>query len=257
MVPFTDKQLKVLMKLGLSEIQAILYLTSLKHGILSVLELSKLTKINRQKIYEESEKLVEMGLYDITRKQRRKYISAVPMKLLKLGEEKINKTQETLKELSGIIPQLESMPASKKNKVVVKYYEGIGKIKEVYKEELEMAKNTEVLSLAGSIDDIFKFFPESYWEEWNKKFVKQGSKTRMLVHKSDAARETTGHDNDYKRETRYIDNFSLKVNIDIFGENVLLVSFYDEIAILINSQILSQSYRIMFETLWGMAKSFK
>ena len=38
---------------------------------------------------------------------------------------------------------------------------------------------------------------------------------------------------------------------------VLLVSFYDEIAILINSQILSQSYRIMFETLWGMAKSFK
>ncbi|OGZ27558.1 MAG: hypothetical protein A2365_01690 [Candidatus Nealsonbacteria bacterium RIFOXYB1_FULL_40_15] len=245
------------MKLGLSEIQAILYLTSLKHGILSVLELSKLTKINRQKIYEESEKLVEMGLYDITRKQRRKYISAVPMKLLKLGEEKINKTQETLKELSGIIPQLESMPASKKNKVVVKYYEGIGKIKEVYKEELEMAKNTEVLSLAGSIDDIFKFFPESYWEEWNKKFVKQGSKTRMLVHKSDAARETTGHDNDYKRETRYIDNFSLKVNIDIFGENVLLVSFYDEIAILINSQILSQSYRIMFETLWGMAKSFK
>ena len=49
-----QKELKVLKELGLTDTQITLYLTSLKSGILSVLELSKLTKINRQQIYEQT-----------------------------------------------------------------------------------------------------------------------------------------------------------------------------------------------------------
>ena len=85
---FSEKQLEILSELGLSRIQATLYLTSLKHGILSVLELSKITKINRQQIYAEAEKLVDLGIYELTRKQGRKYIPANPAKLVKVGEKK-------------------------------------------------------------------------------------------------------------------------------------------------------------------------
>lgn len=254
---FNEKQLEILSELGLSKIQAVLYLTSLKHGILSVLELSKLTKINRQQIYEEAEKLVELGIYEITRKDRRKYIAANPAKLVKVGKKKIDETEEILTKLSSILPQFEALSTPKKNKVVVKYFEGTPKIRGAYEEELEASKNTEVLSFAGSIDDIFEFFPESYWDKWNKKFIKHESRSRMLVHNSEAARKTAEYDKQYKRETRWLQNFPLKVNIDVFNHTVLVVSFYDDIAIWIESHMLAQSYRIMFNTLWELAKPFK
>lgn len=254
---FNEKQLEILGELGLSKIQAILYLTSLKHGVLSVLELSKLTKINRQQIYGEAEKLVEHGIYELTRKDRRKYIAANPAKLIKVGKEKIDETEEILTKLSAILPQFEALAAPKKNKAVVKHFEGLPKIREAYEQELEASKNTEVLSFAGSIDDVFEFFPESYWDKWNKKFIKYESRSRMLVHNSEAARKTADYDQQYKRETRWLQNFPLKSNIDVFNNTVLVVSFYDEVAIWIESHMLAQSYRIMFNILWELAKPFK
>lgn len=254
---FSKKQLEVLSELGLSKIQAILYLTSLKHGILSVLELSKITKINRQQIYAEAEKLVDLGIYELTRKQGRKYIPANPAKLVKVGKRKIDETEEILTKLSAILPEFEALSKPKKNKVIVKYFEGLPKIKEAYEDELEASKDTEVLSLAGSVDNTFDFFPESYWDKWNKKFIKHDSRSRMLVHNSDIARKTAEDDKQYKRETRWLQDFPLKVNIDVFNNTVLVVSFHDEIAIWIESRMLAQSYRIMFNTLWEVAKPFK
>ncbi len=253
---FNEKQIEILLELGLNRTQAFLYLTSLKQGLLSVLELSKITKINRQQIYAEAEKMVDLGVYELTRKQGRKYIPANPSQLIKIGSKKILDTEETLEKLSNILPQFEAISSKKRNKVVVKYFEGISKMREAYEEELELSKDTEILSLAGSIDHIFEFFPESYWEKWNKKLVKNKSKSRMLVHNSDAAKETAKNDKLYGRETRYVENFPLKVNIDIFNNIVLIASFHDETAIWIESHTVAQTYRIMFNTLWGLGKSF-
>ena len=255
--PNSKEQLEILLRLGFSKVQATLYLTSLRCGVLSVLELSKITKINRQQIYSEAEELVDLGIYELTRKQGRKYIPANPDKLIKIGKKRINETENVLTELSIILPHFEALSTQKKNKVVVKYFEGMSKIKEAYEEELDASKNTEVLSLAGSIDNIFEFLPESYWDKWNIKFVKYKSTSRMLVHNSEAARRTIKNDKQYKRETRWIEKFPLQVNIDVFNNTVLIVSFHDGIAIWIESHMLAQSYRIMFNTLWELSKPFK
>jgi len=254
---FNDKQLEILSKLGLTKTQAVLYLTSLQHGILSVLELSKLTNINRQQIYTEAEKLVDLGIYELTRKQGKKYIPASPAGLIKIGKKKIGETEEILTKLTAMLPQLEALPMPRKDKVIVKYFEGIPKIREAYEEELALSKNTEIVSLAGSINDVFNFFPESYWDTWNKKFIKHNSTSRMLVHNSGIARQTAERDKQYKRETRWLQNFPLTTNIDVFNNTVFIVSFYDEIAIWTESQVMAQSYRILFNTLWEFAKPFK
>jgi sugar-specific transcriptional regulator TrmB len=253
---FGRKQLEVLGGLGLSKTQAMLYVASLQHGILSVLELSKLTGISRQQIYEDAEKLIDFGLYEITRRRGRKYIAANPAKLIRFGKGKIEKTEAVLSELSSLLPAFESMAVAKKSKVAVKHYEGLDKLERAYDDELAASKNTEVLSFAGSIDDVFRFFPETYWDAWNKKFIQHDSRSRMLVHNSSAAEATAKHDERYQRETRWLHDFPLKANVDVFNDTVLIVSFYDETAIWIESRMLAESYRIMFNALWKTARPF-
>ena len=153
-----------------------------------------------------------------------------------------------------MLSELEDLSQPRKKKMVVRYYEGLSKIRDAYEAELDVARETEVLCFAGSIDDVFDFLPESYWDGWNKKFVKQGSSSRMLVHVSDMARATAKHDARYNRETRELTNFPLKTNIDVFNNVVLIASLYEETAIWIESPMLAQSYRILFNTLWATAK---
>jgi len=252
----TNSQLETLQNLGLSKNQVTLYLKVLETGLMTALELSRTTGINRQQVYEEAEGLVKLGLFDITRKTRKKFIAARPDKLLKIGEEKVTRTQNVLSSVIQLVPDLENLANNKKSKVVTKYYEGMERIKEVYMEELAVAKNMEVLSFAGSLDDLFKFFPEKFWDKWNKQFVKQRSESRMLVHYSKVAQNTLKCDKAYNRQTRYLDKFPLKASIDIFGDTTLVVSFYDEMAVWVESRVLADSYKILFETLWALAKKF-
>jgi sugar-specific transcriptional regulator TrmB len=252
----TEKQINTLKKIGLSDSQIKLYLMSLEKGLLSALELSRLTKINRQQVYEQAEKLVELGLFDITRKQRKKYIPADPSKLVEISQRKIGELQEVSGKLLDIASILESIAPGRKNKIITCFFEGHKKVKEAYEKELVQSKNTEILSLAGLIDEIFKFFPEKYWDKWNRAFAKHNSQAKMLVHFSETARNFAKKDKEYKVETRYLRNFPLKVNIDIFNNVVLIVSYADELAVWIESDIVSQSYRMMFELLWQQAKKF-
>lgn len=255
--PFSETQLGAVEDLGLTRVQANLYLTALKHGISSVLELSKLTGLSRQRIYEEAEKLKDIGLFEVTRRDRRKYIPASPRKLAVITRRKIEELQTKEGELNAIIPSLENLILPTKNKVVVKYYEGLEQIKEAYSNELELAKNTEGLSFSGSLEDAFKFFPETYWNKWNSEFAKHDSKARILVHNSASAEKFARDDKKYKRETRYLDNFPLKTNIDVFRNVVFIISYYDELGIWIESHTVAQTYRLLFESLWSSAKSFK
>lgn len=257
MATFTQKHFEPLYDLGLNKVQSLIYLTILRNGLLSVLELSKLTGINRQQIYQEAEKLLGLGLLEVTRKNRRKYIAATPNKILKISSEKVSKAEEVRGKIAAAIPFLESLPKSNSKKANILYYEGIDKLKEAYEKELSVCKNTEVLSFVGSLEDTYEFFSEKYWDKWNKLFVQQKSSSRMLVHNSKTAREATRRDNAYNRETRYLNDFPLKLNIDVFNDTVLISSFYDETAIWIESKVIASSYRIMFETFWSLAKKFE
>lgn len=244
------------MKLGLSRFQAILYTTSVKHGMLSVLELSRLTKINRQQLYEEARGLVEMGLYEVTRKHRRKYIPASPSKLARISKSRISEAEAISGELVSMIPALEAMSLPQKNKVNVRYYEGIAQIKTAFDDQLDVMKNTEGVSFSGSLEEVYSHIPESYWAEWDAQFIKQNSFYRMLAHNTDAGRRTAEFDRQFKRETRWIEEFPLRVNIEVFNDVVLIVSFGDEMAIWIESKILADAQRMVFKSLWDRSKSF-
>jgi sugar-specific transcriptional regulator TrmB len=254
---FSLPHINKLQELGLTKNQALLYLTSLQKGLLSALELGRLTKINRHQIYKDAERLIELGLYESTSKVRKKYIPADPSRLEKIELEAISKHKKILSDVVALTPFLENLSVGQRGKVSTIHYDGIEQISKGYKKELELSKNTEVLSFVGSIKNTFSFFPEKYWDRWNKQFVKQKSKSRMLVDSSEHKVSTIELDNKYNRETRFVTNFPLKVNIDVFNNVTYIVSFDDEIGFWIESPIVANSYKILFESLWNKSGELK
>lgn len=252
----TRQLLDPLLRLGLTKNQALLYVATLEQGLITATELSRRTKINRQQVYADTERLIELGLLDITKKKQRKFIAATPASLASLAEKQQAEAARTTETVKQHLPFFESIRPSGGTQANISYFEGLGRIRDAYLKELNACHNTEVLSFVGSVDDLYKFFPEDFWTKWNKRFVSQKNKSKMLVHESLTARETTKNDSLYARETRFLMSFPLKVNIDIFGNTVLVVSVYDELAMWIDSQIMADSYRILFQTCWQNAQSF-
>lgn len=254
----TERDVETLTSIGLSKVQATVYLEALAHGMPSVLELSKRTGIHRQQIYEAAEKLVGMGLFDATSKRNRKYIPARPAKLVEFGKERAERLHEATNVVHTLLPQLEKFAATgKANKVTTKYYEGLERLKDAYADELRAAKGLEIVALAGALEDFYDFFPEHYWDKWNKIYAKSGVPSRMLVHDTPAGRKALGYDPVYKRDARVLKDLPLKINIDIFGPHVLMVSPYDALAIWIESRVIADSYRALFEALWTKADKAK
>lgn len=243
-----------LLRLGLTKNQVVIYGTLLQEGLLTASELARITNINRQQIYADTEKLVELGLLDITKKQQRKFIAAKATSLLSLAEKQQAEAAKTQDLIRQSLPFFESLSSHSSPQAQIKYFEGLAKIRDAYEQELAACRSTEVLSFVGSVEDLYAFFPEQFWNKWNTRFVAQKNRSKILVHDSNAARETAKHDGTYKRETRLLKDFPLKVNIDVFGNNVLIVSVHDQLATWIESSAIADSYRILFQTCWQQAK---
>ncbi len=246
---------ETLKSIGITDSQSDVYLAILKHPAASVLELARATGKNRQQIYNDAEKLMELGLLEKTNKQKRKYIANNPQKILEIAQDQKEKADEVVRKISQLIPEMEHVAKSYKTQIFTKFYEGDLQIAQAFEKECSESMGQTVLTICGEVDEAFKTFPEEYWKKWYKKFVKKkGSAVKMIVTDTPLGRQSSKlHDVAYKRECRFLKDFPVKINIEIFGDHVLLVSFKDKIAVWIESAVVAASYRVLFETLWKQA----
>lgn len=252
-----DKDIKkALQDIGLSDSQALTYTAILKNPLSSVADVAKIIGKNRQQIYNDAERLSEMGLLERTSKNKRKYIVSGLEKIVEIAKEREDKAKEVLGKVSQMVPELQKVAGSYRTAFKTKFYEGERGMDEAYAYELRISKGETLLSLVGEIEEVFEIFPEEYWKKWNARFRKQGSNCKMLVSNTKAARETVKNDKSYGRDTRFIEGFGLKATIDVVKNTVLIVSYKDRFALVIESEVVASSYRIMFETLWKLGKKF-
>jgi HTH-type transcriptional regulator, sugar sensing transcriptional regulator len=122
---------KDLVKIGLSEKEAKVYLAALELGPTNILNLAKKSAIKRSTVYEMIKNLKEMGLMSETIKGKRSLIVAdEPEKLKRNIVEK-----EIL--LKQILPELKTINNVGFTKPKITYYEGKVGLREIYKIALE------------------------------------------------------------------------------------------------------------------------
>lgn len=252
-----EKFVPLLKYLDLSPTEIKIYIALLKHGMSSVYDLNKFTKINRQQIYNDTQLMIEKGVLELASKRPKKFLAINPSKLSKLIEVKKSK----LDELANILPEtsefFERSKIVKDNDFEIKIYEGVAAVKKAFLMQLESAGTDTVYSLVGDVSHQYEIIPKEFWDKNNIKFKKMGGRAKMIIDLNDY------HYKDLKEiglekfgiETKGINHFTLKSNFDVWGDN-LLVSTYTKIpkAVIVKNKVIADGYKEIFEKLWKIAE---
>lgn len=232
-----ENQLK---KAGLSESESRVYLALLELGETNISRIAIKSKIKRSTTYWVVDSLKEKGLIStIKKKKKTLFFAEDPRKL----EQKM---KDNLKDVSDSIPALLAMSNFIDKKPSIRYFEGREGIKEVFKDTLRYPKQ-----------EICAWFPrtlESFIDEYYiPRRLEKKMWVRAIIPDNEKARIFAQKDEKQLRKSKLIaqEEFGIDIEMSLYGENKIgIMSFDEEIALIIESQKIHDSLINMFELMW-------
>ncbi len=254
-----DKHLQdFLEEFNLTEREVQLYLTLLRTGPNTIMNLSRETNIKRSTTHNNVEELVKKGLVSQTNYgERRMVIAEDPEKLKFLLEQKkwrVKKLEDNLPNVIGAIQKM--VPESKDdNSVDVKYYSGTEGIKYIY--SILMKINT-YYSFAD-LEKYYKLFSEETPSDWNLIFESNPDRYVWdILVDTDYARKVVklAHKNYHYKflpKKEFFSGFDFADYI-FFEDKVAIIQLNAEqpLATLIRSDHVARSLKALHQTMWEL-----
>lgn len=160
-----------LLKLGLSEKEALIYLTLLSHGPSSVRKLAGISGINRGTAYDCLKALKERGLVSFFNEESKQcFVAEDPARLQELVVTKQSELERSKASLDEMIPELRSLHDRGADKPVSRYYEGSQGIRAILLDVLDSVSSSSTKEYAvyssASVREagLYDLFPD-YTEE--------------------------------------------------------------------------------------------
>ena len=226
----------------MSESEANVYITLIKHGELTVAEISQNSGLHRTNIYDNLEKLKEKGLISYLLKENKKYLKAAdPQSLI----EYISEREELVRK---IIPELKKMQSKIIEKVTVEIFKGKQGMKTVLKDILLKKQEVFGYSISGQLRKFLPEFSEYYFREQNK---------NKIIHKFIYTEGVKSPGKYY--QIKYIQKEYMSSTGNVCYHDVIfnLIWEPDIIAIKIKSKQLAEDFKKHFQLLWSIAKNKK
>ncbi len=237
-----------LLKIGLTEGEAKVYLALSELGSSTVGPIVKKSRVAYSNIYDILNRLIDKGIVSFIIKNKTKHFQAAsPANLVDFLDKKEKQISEQKQSLQKIIPNLEKLQELK-TKQEAEIFLGKKGLRTAYEKLLKnTTKDNKLL--------FFYIHEEKYGEESNLFYnsiteLSQKAKSRGICNK------------DYKKSwfakkakflTMKFTDIPMPGNIDIVKDKVLIVSWRDTIfSILIHSQSFADSLRDYFEHMWGL-----
>lgn len=233
-----------LLRYGLNDKEADIYLACLKSGELTANRLSEITEIRRSTVYEVLAKLKKKGIITSINKEKKLYFNAVnPQGLIDLLKEKEDV-------IENILPDLKKIMNSMVNRPGAELYEGIKSIKPAV---LEMLHYNEILAYGATTEgeEIFEHFISNFERKRIDKKVLLKGIFGETIPKHTKNKEVLKYTS--FRKLKVFENH--KVIYFLYGDNLLLISLGENlIAVKIKDPILVESQKQIFSFLWKIAK---
>ncbi len=252
---------QALIKLGLSEKEAKVYLATLELGEDTVQNISKKSGVNRATTYVILEKLMSLGLVSsVEHDKKTKFIAESPTELQNILEEEKREIEGRKHHLDEAMSQLMALYNTKKGKPIVRYFEGAEGLEALdrYGHD-QFKKGSEMLSIAP-VDLVEEKFPQRRKNALDYR-IKLGIKSRLIYTHAEGELSSATNEKEL-REGVYIprSQFPLDATIQIYpGWGVKFFNFHKDryFGVLIQSPDLADNFKLFFELAWSGAKLTK
>lgn len=231
---------------GLNETEAKIYLAVLELGQTSVSRIARKSGIKRTTVYLSLENLIKRGLLSQIIKDGKKFVFAEdPRVLERIMEERKNRIAKLMPEILSFANLIDKKPA-------VRYFEDTDGVKEVLQDVLNYP-NQEVLMMyseSSVLDFEDKFFSDYFVPER----VKRKISARVLIPDNEVMRANMATNQQSLRQSKMLppNLFNIQIEIMIYGKNKInLSSFKEKFGMIIESQIIHDSFKSIFEILWN------
>lgn len=234
---------KILQDLGLSEIEAKVYLACLELGTDSVLEIAKKAGVKRPTCYLSLDNLFDKGLVTKVQKKSTTLYSAQDPKVL------LNKFREKITNFEDLLPYF-SAKFAKGPKPKIRFYEGKEELWNVYTKILFPAK--EIYFFGTDVEKIYEIFP-TLFDYWLKNYLPKYNRTMEIV-----SYDSVG----IKYAKTRPKNQNVRImpkDLPVFADSVItenklfIVSLDNLFGVLIESEDLAKTYINFFMLAWGSA----
>jgi len=244
----------LLKQLGFSEKESLVYLALLEIGSGKVQEISKKTDLNRTTIYDICESLMQKGLISKYKKGAGTYFNSLDPKHLlnyleREKEESAKEIERQKNKVESLLPQfisLQNINTSTKPKV--QFFEGEKGMREAYEDTL---KSKEIILAYANVETMHQglpnFFPEYYQRRTkNKIFIK------AIIPRNKLSIERAKVNQEELRDTRFLPETAMTFSpeINIYGDKLLIASWKEKMAIIIESKELADLQKLTFNILW-------
>ncbi|MFA5927630.1 MAG: helix-turn-helix domain-containing protein [Patescibacteria group bacterium] len=246
--------LTTLIKLGLSEKEAKVYLAALELAQDTVQNIAKKADVNRPTAYVILDKLMKLGLVSTVEQGKKTlFIAEDPKELENLLKKQQSEIDERKNELKEIMNQLMALNNAQSGKPVVRYFEGADGLMAMdrYGRNL-LKKNSEILSIAP-IDVMEKYFKDRRQQSLGER-IKLGIRSRAIYTHEDG--EIPSFKNEAElRDGVFIsrDKFPLNMTMTVYPDwGIKLYYFHPEKphGVVIESKEFAQNMKLIFELAW-------
>lgn len=259
-----DKKIqKFLIDLGLDKFEAAIYLTLAKKGILTTLELSRQTGIDRSKVYRRLEHLKDVGVVEEVIDEKKKRAKAVEVDRL---EYLLCEKEESVKNLRGTFKDVKLILSGKvglnEPGTKVLFYRGREGIKQMVWNVLRAKKEVVGFTCYKSLSE---FIGEKFMKKWIEEFVRRDLYFRDIVHTDYFDREERKASVEgYKHyEKHFVSRgvsprvITVDHQVDIYNDVVSYYNWREEevFGVEIYNKKVARMQKQIFEVLWGTAEN--
>ncbi len=245
-----DQLEKTLVDLGLSENEALLYLSSLNLGATTVLKLARASGIRRTTVYSLIDSLKQKGLMrENIVGFKKTYESESPEKLVRILDTKKSQLQKDMPDLLGLFNKVGGSS-------VIKHYEGIESIKPIYLETIQDVRSGEDYLVITNQAQWFEL-DTVYFQEYKERRARTGARVRMLFEESDLAREHKKYERNFNEEIKFLPQ-ETHINVDFVctpKRVIIFQTIQPFSAIVIENEFVVEMYKNLFEVIWSKTKS--
>jgi len=232
-----------LQKIGLSEKQAKIYIACLELGETSIKEIALKSDIKRTTIYDVIDEMVNSGFLKTTKKGKKiRYIAAEPDELKIL----IRQRESLLKE---ILPELNAISNVGEAKPKIWFYSGIEGVKKAYEDLL----NYKDMTVYGwSSEDLVVLLGDEWIGSYIKRRLSRNIKEQLIYPSGQVANKYQSQDKKHERKSKIVDpkKYLFNIEINIYDNRVAMLSAKDKIGIIIESEPIVQTLKMIFKMCW-------